>query len=152
MASGIRTASLVGADQVARNLKKFGADYDKAVGRAVNKAAQTIRTHAVRSIQRGPASGEVYEKFSPDRTHQASAPGEAPQTDTGALASSVAVRQAGKHTARVGTGIDYGRYLEFGTQRIAERPWLRPAAKEGEKVRDRELADAFEAAVRGIQK
>jgi hypothetical protein len=32
-------------------------------------------------------------------------------------------------SATVGTDLDYGAHLEFGTQDTAPRPWLQPAAQ-----------------------
>jgi hypothetical protein len=32
-------------------------------------------------------------------------------------------------SAEVGTDLAYGRDLEFGTRRLAARPWLRPAVE-----------------------
>ncbi len=30
-------------------------------------------------------------------------------------------------TVRVGSNVEYAKYLELGTRRMAARPWLRPA-------------------------
>jgi HK97 gp10 family phage protein len=60
-------------------------------------------------------------------THQASAPGEFPKTDTGQLVSSLFFRVgADKLSSYFGTKLVYGKYLEFGTSRMRPRPWLRP--------------------------
>lgn len=85
--------------------------------------------------------------------HLASLPGSPPNVDSGRLRASVstnhsrsaAIRgkvgakakaedgvgrptETGKNfTAVVGTNVEYGRYLELGTQKMAARPWLRPA-------------------------
>lgn len=58
---------------------------------------------------------------------------------SGRLRESVFARpSADGLSAEVGTDLDYGTYLEFGTQRMAPRPWLHPAfesAKAGIKGR-----------------
>jgi HK97 gp10 family phage protein len=59
----------------------------------------------------------------------ASAPGEPPRKQTGRLRASVATEVDGL-TGRVGTNVEYGRYLELGTRRMAARPWLRRALAE----------------------
>lgn len=49
---------------------------------------------------------------------------------TGALARSVTVVESGTEEAprfSVGTSSPVGRYLEFGTRRMAAQPWLNPA-------------------------
>ena len=61
-----------------------------------------------------------------------SAPGEPPHVQTGRLRASVAFEVDKESlTARVGTNVKYGRYLELGTRAgIAPRPWLRRALAE----------------------
>ena len=58
---------------------------------------------------------------------QASKPGEAPAPDEGNLRDSIAVVPQADGTIRVGTGLDYGRLLEWGTDKIEPRPHARPA-------------------------
>lgn len=94
--------------------------------------------NAVQGIAKGPATGRIYEKYNPRRTHQASAPGEYPMTDLGGLVSSVKMEQEGK-VYRVGTGLMYGKYLEFGTTRMAPRPWLKRSFDRAVDERIKEL-------------
>lgn len=59
-----------------------------------------------------------------------SPPGEVPAVQTGHLRRSIAQeveRRLWNVAARIGTNVRYGRYLEFGTPKMAPRPWLRPA-------------------------
>lgn len=50
---------------------------------------------------------------------------------TGQLAGDIQISKQGrqKFSVRVGPGIAgfYGRYLEYGTSKMAARPWMRPA-------------------------
>lgn len=96
------------------------------VGQIVNDIAWRILREAVVSIQTGRKSGRLYRRGK-NRWHRASAPGEAPATDTGLLASSGYQKQVGPLLREVGFTADYAPYLEFGTGRIAPRPFLRPA-------------------------
>jgi hypothetical protein len=43
---------------------------------------------------------------------------------------SIAREMVGQTTARVGTNIKYGLYLELGTRSMSARPWLRRALAE----------------------
>lgn len=66
------------------------------------------------------------------KPHTPSRPGEPPHVDTGRLRASV-THEVEKNLfsiiGRVGTNVEYGRYLELGTSRMSPRPWLRPALK-----------------------
>ena len=46
--------------------------------------------------------------------------------DTGALRRSITHRVSGLY-GEVGTSIEYGPYVEYGTYRMAAQPYLRPA-------------------------
>ena len=123
------TLELQGGDQLAAALRAYGAKAEKHVGDAVNATGLELRGEIVKAYQRGPASGRTYEKYNPRRTHTASAPGEAPATDTGRLASSVNYKREGAMSATVGSEIVYAAMLEFGTSRIDPRPAWVPAAE-----------------------
>lgn len=54
-----------------------------------------------------------------------SKPGEFPHKDTQALQESVRVdHNPSQLSARIGTMLPHGAFLEFGTNRMAARPWL----------------------------
>lgn len=92
---------------------------------AVDKAALDIQAHAQAAIHTGPKTGRIY------GAHQASAPGEAPATDTGTLAGSIRTERAGGNEIRtdVVVGAEYGAALEFGTSEIEPRPFIGPAVE-----------------------
>lgn len=56
-----------------------------------------------------------------------------PQVQTGRLRSSIThkIETSGREiTANIGTNVEYGRALEFGTSKIPPYPWLFPAVEE----------------------
>jgi HK97 gp10 family phage protein len=71
-------------------------------------------------------------------------PGEPPAVDTGTLTNSI----EGKVHVRGRTwhvrGVEYGEFLEYGTPRMAARPFIRPAVMAVE----RKLKDEFKRLVR----
>ncbi len=74
------------------------------------------------------AGGKVIPIGTRWKPHQASAPGEAPAIDTGELAQSINIRVSDDGgTGEVGTDKKHGLYMEYGTSRVAARPWLKPA-------------------------
>jgi phage gpG-like protein len=58
-----------------------------------------------------------------------SKPGDPPHKQRGRLLASVAWEVVDT-VARVGTNLNYGRWLELGTTKMAARPWLRRALAE----------------------
>lgn len=88
------------------------------------------------------------------KPHQASAPGEPPAVDTGALRNSIHyVERRGKGI--VGTNMRKAPALEFGTNtagksrkvRIAKRPFFRPAKTRVEKQLGRTIAQALKVSI-----
>jgi HK97 gp10 family phage protein len=118
------SASTTGGEQLIRNLQKYGDERERKVQAVIDLTAQLVRTDAIKSMKSSPASGRTYIR----RTvrHTASSSPNPPRIDTGRLANSVKAL-VGRLEAFVGTNVEYGPYLEFGTQDIKERPWLFPA-------------------------
>ena len=146
-------AQLTGTAELKRALAEFGINADRELMAIVQGTAQNVRTHATRSITRNSTkSGRTYEiKGPPKRTHRASAPGEAPANDTGALARSIQANIEGK-TAEVFTNIEYAAWLEFGTLNIEPRPFLFPALEKERPKWDARLNRIVEQAAKGILK
>lgn len=94
----------------ARGLQALIRATPERLDRAVMAAATEINSEIVTSFGTSPSS-----------------PGEPPGVDTGALRASMrAVKMKRRFTARVATSIDYAPYLEFGTERMAARPFFSP--------------------------
>ena len=133
-------------------MKKFDSlkkDLEKPFREVIAGGAQLIRGEAIRSIQTGPKSGRVYEKYNPRRTHRASAPGQAPASDTGNLVSQIRVRQENKDLIKVESNALYSSFLEFGTSKMLARPFLFPAT---EKSRPKIAQAVFNKVKQEIQK
>jgi len=108
-------------------VKDYTADAKQLVGRAAN----LVRNTAVDSILQGAKSGVTYSLYNPRRTHTASAAGQPPASDTGFLASNITnVIDVDGLGASVESRADYSSFLEFGTTKMAARPFMHPAAEE----------------------
>jgi len=125
--------NIEGLDEMKELFKQAKDEVKREVSQAVARSTLSVHSRAVKRIQNGPASGIVYELYEPRRTHQASAPGEPPMSDTGRLASSMQFEIDGL-TGYVFTPVEYGPYLEFGTSRMAARPFLFPSVEEERPV------------------
>lgn len=96
------------------------------VMRVITRETEAVREDAIRRILNTPKTGRVYRRGGV--THQASAPGEAPASDTGRLVGSIETEyDEDELTGRVVARVAYGEMLEYGTQTIEPRPFMRPA-------------------------
>lgn len=120
---------LEGLAEMSKALEQASFDTVIRVEKVVAQTALNVRGRAVTRIQQGPASGHIYRSSVTNKDHQASAPGEAPASDSGMLAGSITVELDGV-TAYVGTNLDYGYWLEFGTTKMEPRPFLMPSLEE----------------------
>ena len=105
------------------------------LSRAVLAGGLVLETAVKLSMSAASHSGRVYGK------HKASAPGETPAVDTGNLVNSINTTldraSATEAWANVGPTVEYGAYLEFGTSKMAARPFMRPGLDSSEdKIRD----------------
>jgi HK97 gp10 family phage protein len=98
------------------------------LGQAVVAGGFVLETAVKTSMSASSHTGRVYTRGG--RKHQASAPGETPAVDYGILVNSIATELASSSKAdawaQVGTGVEYAEFLEFGTSKMAARPFMRP--------------------------
>ncbi len=113
------------------------------VDRAVTESALKIDMDVKQAIQKGKRTGKLYRRRS--ISHRASAPGEAPKTDTGRLVSSVRPVTSFLH-AEIGSlaGIArYGGMLEEGTRNMAARPVFGPTLEANEAFIAKKISTAI---------
>jgi len=117
--------------------KNVASSYRKQIKLIFNIAGNMVRNTAVQSILSGGGGGKTYQKYNPKRTHTASAEGQSPKSDTGFLASNIAVNLDKRNLAvDVESKADYSIHLEFGTQNMKARPFMFPALEENKpKIR-----------------
>jgi HK97 gp10 family phage protein len=111
-----------------KTLALAGPTVIRNVGKALYAGAERIKVEAQLSITRGAVSG---------KGHVASAPGQPPNQDTGVLAGNIEAVQTGPLTAEVSSNAPYSAPLEYGTSKMAARPFMRPARdRQAKAVRD----------------
>lgn len=138
-----------GLGQLLKQLQAIGENADDVVIEAINDIATDTHALAVAGISHSGGGGRTYEKYKPRRTHTSSAPGAYPASDLGQLATNVRInglQQAtlASMTAVVGTSVLHGAWLEFGTSKMAARPWLLPSFKKAKIGVEAELRARLE--------
>ena len=119
--------------KVLSQLDKLEKDMEIPFQQIVKGGGQLIRAEAIKSIQTGAKSGVVYQMYNPRREHRASAPGQAPASDTGNLVSKIIVKQKGQDVTSVESNANYSAYLEYGTSKMQPRPFMLPAFEKSKK-------------------
>jgi hypothetical protein len=119
-----------GLKEVNAALQAYGKDLGNSLALIVDATALEAVTDVRKAIQGPPKTGREYARgVNNDKVHRASAPGEAPATDTGGLVISIYNESRGKYAKAIGSRLDYAYYLEFGTFKMAKRPSWIPAVE-----------------------
>lgn len=116
--------------------------YEGAAKRIVGYGLNEIRGVAVKGILAGNKTGITYTRGGV--SHTASAAGEYPANDTGFLASNIHVRVSSTGLSGVvESRANYSAHLEFGTSKMAARPFMQPSAEEVKPKMRRKIRELF---------
>ena len=111
------------------------AGYERTMARATSTEYRVARQAAGIKKRKLRARGRRLEKSrqrqAVNRFASGSSAGRYPYKRSGNLRRNIQMEfDRASMTARVGTNVLYGRYLEFGTRRMAPRPWLSLALRD----------------------
>jgi HK97 gp10 family phage protein len=113
-------ASVTGDKNHAKRLAALSSPQaQQLITQALYVGGQLLELDAERSITAGSISG---------KGHVPSAPGSPPNADTRRLDSNIDTTVVGQGVVEVTSRAPYSAALEYGTSRMAERPFMRPAA------------------------
>jgi len=138
------------------NLGKATAEMRKEVQRQLNIAlvasAAKIHSEASKSLTSGKKSGKIYKRRTV--THQSSAAGEAPASDTGTLLGSLSFYNFNDRLEAIVTSrLNYANMLEFGTRKMGARPFLIPAYEKSKAwIQERLNKAVRDAAIKSVRK
>jgi HK97 gp10 family phage protein len=117
-------------------------NYEKSARKVVAYALQETRAIAVQGILSGNKSGATYTRGG--ASHTASAAGEYPANDTGYLASNINVQPSTTGlSGSVESRANYSAHLEFGTSKMAARPFMQPSAEQVRPKLRRRIKEFF---------
>tara|TARA_X000001382_G_scaffold5313_1_gene4517 strand:+ start:168 stop:623 length:456 start_codon:yes stop_codon:yes gene_type:complete len=150
--SNIKT-TIVGEINISKKIKNISAKGKQLIQHAVFKSVADVEKHAKKSISQGSPSGRIYQRYKPKRTHQASAPGQPPATDTGFLVNNIKRKMDSDNMGgEIASRSTYSKFLEFGTSKMLPRPYMFPAMeKNKKKIKDR-IKKAMQSATKSSTK
>lgn len=135
-------AKIAGAAQFTAKLRNNSVQAAQVIDNAVFELANRVETDAFNSIKEGSVS---------DAGHVPSAPGEPPNNDSSVLADNIeTIRGSEPGTIKytVSSNAPYAAFLEFGTSKMAARPYMRPALEKNRERISKRLAAAINQANR----
>ena len=110
--------------------------------KALIAAADVGRNQTVKNLA-GSRTGRTYKVPGTQVTYTASAPGEFPAVATGNLRERVDRKVVNTDEVQVGTGVEYGLYLEKKGQSKGGRPWLKRSLDEAKPAMLAKLAQRW---------
>jgi hypothetical protein len=119
-----------GLKEVQDAIRAYKGDISKQLGLIINAAAKEALVDVRNAIKGPPKTGNEYPRGA--KIHRASAPGEAPASDTGTLVNSTYIEDRGRNSKAIGSRLPYAYILEFGwfpNPKETERPSWRPAVQ-----------------------
>ncbi len=129
-----------GTKENTRRLARMtGAGAERFIGQALFVGGETIQVEAQVSITQGAVSG---------KGHVPSAPGSPPNADTHRLADNIETVQPAPLRVEVSSNAPYSAALEFGTSKVGERPFMRPAVAKKRK----EVTELIAKAINHVSK
>ncbi|WP_267395257.1 HK97-gp10 family putative phage morphogenesis protein [Sphingomonas sp. GC_Shp_1] len=115
---------ITGAKAHAARLKRLTSPAAiNSIGKALFAAGELVADEAKGSLTRGSAGGHSGGKHQ----HVPSAPGQPPNEDTGHLRDNIETVHVEPLRVEVRSNAEYAIALEYGTSKMAERPYMRPA-------------------------
>lgn len=136
-------AKVTGGKAFKAKLARITGDEGKRqIGAALFAGGQILEVEAALSITNGAVSG---------KNHVPSKPGEPPNSDTHLLDRSIETVQVEQLHVEISANAPYAVALEFGTSKMAERPYMRPATAKTRKEITSLVRRAVTKIARGVK-
>lgn len=119
-------ARIIGAGSHTKRLAQISRETAREVAKRLYKAGQDMELDAEFSITAGSVSG---------KNHVPSAPGQPPNADTRHLDTNIETVLVDTYHPKVTvtSHAEYSAALEYGTEHMAARPFMRPALEKNKK-------------------
>ena len=127
------------ASKFGAKLRTLRAAIVHDISKEMQAAGSLVVTEAQISISTGSVSG---------KNHVVSAPNTAPNNDTATLANGIRAVQVAPLRVLIESTAPYSAALEFGTSKMAPRPFMVPAAVKTRPEIERKLSTAVARATR----
>jgi HK97 gp10 family phage protein len=139
---------VLNADRLLKKLSDLPGALQKPIEAALKTSTDEMSEMATKQIEQGLTQGRAYRRNG--QTHIASVPGAYPNEDTGDLVAGMFSQITAALTAVWGNSSDHARPLEYGTSRMAARPFMLPTFNQLKSAASARVTTAVNAAIKAF--
>lgn len=149
-------------DQFSNYLSNISPKIESELNKTIELCCQKVRSDIKESMAKTPRDmSKTYFTNNKTKAHHPSLPGNPPAPDTGNLRNSIRYEVHGKGKEVYGVvgstqkDLDYAVYAvytEYGTTKMAPRPWLRPNMQKNNDWIRKSIANAVAKSLKGVEK
>ena len=140
-------------------LNKIAPNIDGEVTKSIELCCQKVRSDIQESMAKTERDmSKTYFTNNKTKAHHPSLPENPPAPDTGNLRNSIRYEVHGEGSEIYGVvgstqkDPDYAVFTEYGTNKMAPRPWLRPAMQKNNEWIRKSMANAVANTLKGVNK
>lgn len=146
-------------DQFSKYLSQVAPQIEDNMNKSIKLCCEKVRSDIQESMAKTERDmSKTYFTNNKTKAHHPSLPGNPPAPDTGNLRESIRYEVHGEGSEIYGVvgstqkDPDYAVFTEYGTNKMAPRPWLRPAMQKNNEWIRKSIANAVANTLKGVNK
>lgn len=144
-------------DQFSKYLSQVAPQIEDNMNKSIKLCCEKVRSDIQESMAKTERDmSKTYFTNNKTKAHHPSLPGNPPAPDTGNLRESIRYEVHGEGSEIYGVvgstqkDPDYAVFTEYGTNKMAPRPWLRPAMQKNNEWIRKSIANAVANTLKGV--
>lgn len=146
-------------DQFSKYLSQVAPQIEDNMNKSIKLCCEKVRSDIQESMAKTERDmSKTYFTNNKTKAHHPSLPGNPPAPDTGNLRNSIRYEVHSEGSEIYGVvgstqkDPDYAVFTEYGTNKMAPRPWLRPAMQKNNEWIRKSIANAVANTLKGVNK
>lgn len=146
-------------DQFSKYLSQVAPQIEDNMNKSIKLCCEKVRSDIQESMAKTERDmSKTYFTNNKTKAHHPSLPGNPPAPDTGNLRNSIRYEVHSEGSEIYGVvgstqkDPDYAVFTEYGTNKMAPRPWLRPAMQKNNEWIRKSMANAVANTLKGVNK
>ncbi|MBL7685545.1 MAG: hypothetical protein JNK65_05890 [Deltaproteobacteria bacterium] len=129
-------------EEILKKVREMDPQVLRGLEIGLKQGAFFLEARIKRALSQSGRGGKVYKRG--EKSHVASAPGQAPAVDSGRLLNSIRTDFKGINDVRIGSDVIYASFLEKGTSKMGSRPYLSRVINENPNAIEEIILKAIE--------